>query len=354
MTILWLQLGFAFLCALLARYYAVPALAGSLPVRPNRMLVALTAVSFIAVAGLRNNIGDTVFYVHSYEITDFTWTYALHHSDMGFSVLQMLLQQISDDPQILIFTTALITHTLIIWTFYRYSRLFELSVYAFITSGGFVVSMNGIRQYLAAAIVFAATPYIMKGNWAKYMLVVLLAALIHQSALILIPIYFIVRREAWKGSTFALLGVAVAIVIGFNQFSELLFSAIRDTKYATYQDFTEGGANVLRVFFYAIPLVIAFAGRRRLKQLYPKIDILVNLSLIGMVLMIVSTQNWIFARVAIYFNLYQILLCSWVVKAFREKDQKLVYLALLAVYVLYFFYENVISLGLIYSSDYLP
>ena len=46
----------------------------------------------------------------------------------------MLLQQFSDDPQILVFTTAFITNILIVLVLYKYSRLLELSLYVYITS----------------------------------------------------------------------------------------------------------------------------------------------------------------------------------------------------------------------------
>ena len=113
----------------------------------------------------------------------------------------------SNDPQLLIFTTALITNVLIVITLYKYSRMIELSLFVFIASGMYTVSMNGIRQSLAAAIIFAATKYILDGNFKKFLLVILLASTIHQTALIFIPIYFIVRRKAWTRDTYILLGI---------------------------------------------------------------------------------------------------------------------------------------------------
>lgn len=311
------------------------------------------ALCLILVSGLRSNIGDTPFYMHSYKITDFRVEAFVNQKDIGFNIYQMLLKMISQDPQFMIFVTALLTNALIVIVMYKYSRLFELSLFLYITSGAYIVSMNGIRQYLAAAILFAATKFLLDGSWKRYMAIVLFASIFHQSALILIPLYFIVRKKAWTGITFTLLGLGVVIVFGFNQFSAALFSAIQDTQYGEYQSFQEGGANVIRVFFYVAPLIIAYFGRDKLRAVYPKIDIFVNLSILGAIFMIISTQNWIFARMAIYFSLYQIVLVSWIVKAFRERDQKLIYLILLIVYVIFFFYENVIALGIQYRSDYI-
>ena len=82
--------------------------------------------------------------------------------------------------------------------------MIELSLFVYIASGIYTVSMNGIRQSLAAAIIFAATKYILDGNFKKFLLVILLASTIHQTALIFIPIYFIVRRKAWTRDTYIL------------------------------------------------------------------------------------------------------------------------------------------------------
>jgi transmembrane protein EpsG len=353
MEMIWFTLLLVFMNAVMARYYSVPGVIGAIPIKPHKMYIWIAGACLIAVAGLRNNIGDTSMYMHGYSLDHFTWEAILQRNDIGFNVLQMLLRQISDDPQLLIMLTALVTNLLIVIVFYQYSRMIELSLYTYITSGAYIVSMNGIRQYLAAAIVFIATKALLEGKWKIYFSLVIFASLIHQSALIMIPVYFMVRRRAWTLMTTAMLGLCLLVVVGFNYFSSLLFSVIENTKYSEYENFQEGGANILRVVVFCIPLVIAFMGREKLREIFPKSDIFVNLSLVGAAIMIISTQNWIFARLGIYFTLYQLVLIGWIVKLFREKDQKLVYFLLISFYFIYFFYENVIILGIRYRSDYL-
>ncbi|CAM4112316.1 EpsG family protein [Paenibacillus alkaliterrae] len=353
MTILWITLAFVFSVSLAARYFSVPAGIAPSTIIPNKYLAFIAALTLAAVSGLRVNIGDTFFYMHSYSIGDFSWESIADSNDIGFNILQMLLKQLSDEPQILILTTGVLTNLLIVMVLYKYTRLFELSVFLYITMGTFTVSMNGIRQFMAAAIIFAATKYVLEGKWKPYIAIVVFASLFHQSALIMIPIYFIVRREAWTKTTFILLSLAVLMVFGFNEFSELLFTAIKDTQYGHYEAFAEGGASYIRAIIGILPLLIAYFGRERLKQIFPNADVFVNMSLVGAVIMLISTQNWIFARMAIYFNLYHLILIAWLIKVFRKKDQKLIYLLLLIFYFLFYFYESVIALGLEYKSDYL-
>lgn len=352
MPILWTNFFIVFLSSWASRYFAKPM--NQQPyVKPNKLFVFFAMASLVIIAGLRRDIGDTYNYKHSYIITNYQWSGINIHEDFGFYVFEMLLKQISSNPQIMIFTTAMITNVFIVLVLYRYSRMVEIALFVYIALGAFTVSMNGIRQSLAAAIIFAGTKYLLNGDWKKFMSIVLVAATFHRSALIFIPIYFIVRQKAWSKLTFLLLLLAVAIAFEFNTFSSLLFDALDNTKYGHYSNFSEGGANVIRVAVTAVPLLVAYFGREKLRAMWPKSDIIVNMSLLGLIFMIVATKNWIFARFDIYFGLYSLILISWVIQLFQSKERQFVYYGLIVCYLIYFYYEQVITLGIHYRSDYL-
>src|SRR5690625_3166983 len=356
MTILWINLVIVFTFSLFARYlssYSPMSLAPN-KIKPNKVLVFVAMSSLIATSGLRSNIGDTFFYKKIYVENDFTWEFIFSQKDIGFGVLQMILKNyISDDPQIMIFVTALITNILIVSVLYNYSRMIEISLYVYITGGLFLVSMNGIRQVLAAAIAFTTIRYLINGHWIKYTLIILLASLFHQSALILIPIYFLVRFRAWSRMTVVLIVFSVLAVFGFDQFTAILFTTLEDTQYGAYQNFNEGGSNVIRSLVALSPLVIAYFGREKLKDIFPESDYIINMTLLGIVFMFISTKSWIFARVSIYFELYQLILISWIIKLFPEKDGRFLYYGILICYFIYYYYETVINLNIVYRSDFL-
>ncbi|WML45825.1 EpsG family protein [Neobacillus sp. PS3-40] len=355
MTILWINLAIVFIFSYFSRYYATVTISPTtVSIKPNKILIFGALVCLVIVSGLRGStIGDTGAYRHAYLINNFTWDYVKSQKDIGFGILQMILKKYTNDPQIMIFISAVITNALIIFVFYKYSRMIELSIFVYITSGFFITSMNGIRQCLAAGIVFAATKFLIEGGWKRYFLIVLLASTIHETVLILIPIYFIVRRKAWTRATFFLILLTIFIVLGFNQFTQVLFAALKDTQYGRYKDFSEGGANVIRVAVEGVPLLIAFLGREKLRKIMPNSDYIVNMAMLSLVFMIVSTQNWIFARFAIYFSLYQIILISWIVKLFNEKNQRLIYFMILICYLIYHYYDSVITLNIQYKSNFL-
>jgi len=356
MTILWLNLIIVFMMSFFARYFSNYSVGKLSPnsLKPNKLLTFGALTSLVLTSGLRSNIGDTYVYKNIYIDNDFTWDYIFSQKDYGFGVLQMILKSyISDDPQVMLFTTALMTNLCIVMVFYHYSRMLEISLYVYITGGLFLVSMNGIRQVLAAAISFVAIKYLINGNFIKYSLIILLASTFHQSALILIPIYFLVRFKAWSKVTVTVIVVAVLAVIGFDQFSSLLFTALEDTQYSGYDDFDEGGSNIIRSMVAGTPIIVAYFGRDKLKDIFPNSDYIVNMAILGFVFMLISTQSWIFARVSIYFELYLLILVSWIVELFPKKDGKIIYYGIIVCYFLYYYYESVMNLNILYRSDYL-
>jgi transmembrane protein EpsG len=353
MAVLWMNLAVVYIFSLFSRYFAKPVSISSHFVKLHKLMAFFALLSLVVISGLRKDMADTYYYMYSYAHTDFTWENIMGRKDIGFNIFQMYLQKFSHNPQVLVFITALITNVLIVLILYKYSGLFELSLYVFITNGFYLTSMNGIRQFLAAAIAFAATKYIFDGNWKKYIVVILLAAQMHQTALILIPIYFLIRRKAWSWTTFLLLFLAILIVFGFNQFSSALFSVIDDTQYGDYKNAGYHGANVIRVVVEAAPILFAFLGRNRLRRIFPDSDYIVNMSVLGLVFMIIATQNWIFARFDIYFGLYSLILVSWIVQVFQAKDQKFIYYSILVCYFIFCYYQQVITFGTVYLSNYI-
>jgi len=355
MGIFWISLILVYLLSLSARTFASNnnINVGLIEVKqPNKVFTLCTILILVLVSGLRNNIGDTGFYMYSYSINKYTLAEINFKGDFGFNVIQAILQKISTNPQLLIFFCALVTNILIILVYYRYSNLFEIAVYVYITSGTYLVTMNGVRQYLAAAITFIGANYLFRRDWKKYFFLVLLASTIHKSALVLIPAYFFVHGKSWKIRAFILLCIGGLITIGYQQFSPLLFTLLEDTQYGHYKDFSEGGSNIIRVFVVLVPLLIALIGRKRLQKITLYSNEIVNMSILNLFFMLVSTQNWIIARVAIYFNLYHILLITWIVSLFEKKDQKLIYLAIILCYLIFYFYEHVITLKIQYQSNY--
>lgn len=306
------------------------------------------------VSGGRSGIGDTGAYKHSYTLLASNPNSFKFEGDFGFSLLSLALIQISTDPQILIFTTALITNLFNIITFNKYKSYLELQVYLYITSGYYTVTMNGIRQCLAAAILFACTNVIIDGKFKKYLIIVLLASTIHKSALILIPVYYIVRQEAWSKQIVKLIILSVIGVIFYNQLEPILFKLIGNTQYGHYSQFNEGGSSFIRTVVNAVPVILAYLKRNELKEKWDNSNIFVNISVINLVFVAFGMYQWIFNRFTMYFQLYNFILLPYIIKnCFKGKEKRLLYVGLIVCYFIFFYREQVMGFDMNYTSKYL-
>lgn len=313
----------------------------------------LVALTLILVSGLRDGIGDTTNYMHSYDLLVQNPNLFKFDGDFALNLLSLFLIQISNDPQILIFIVALITNLLNVVMFNKYRSFLELQIYIYITSGYYIVTMNGIRQCLAAALLFACTDLIIKGNFKIYCIFVILISTFHQSALMLIPIYFIVRQEAWSKKMMIFIAISVVVFLGYNIISPLIFKVLDSTSYHNYSEFNEGGSSIIRTIVNTVPVVLAYIKRKELKEEWPESNIFVNMSILNVIFVAFGMFNWIFNRFTLYLQLYNFVLIPFIIsKCFKGKERRILYLGVIVCYFFFFYYEQVIGMRMTYPTKF--
>ena len=104
---------------------------------PNPIAVILPIVFFVSFAGLRKTIGDTFFYMYSFENLPDKNTVNIQMILDGqmYSFIQNLIRNFTDDPQVLIFVCAVIALVPPLIILYIYSAPFELSIFLFFAYG---------------------------------------------------------------------------------------------------------------------------------------------------------------------------------------------------------------------------
>ena len=203
---------------------------------PNPVAVILPIVFFTVFVALRRTIGDTYFYMHSFTLMpeENSVSVELFFASM-FGFFQNLIRNVTDDPQWLIAFAAVCSIPVPLIVLYKYCPRFEMAIFMFVAFGYLGGAMNGMRQYMGAAIVLLATRYLFsekKTDFIKYAVIIMLAYCMHNSAIIMLPLYFVVRRQAWQiSSYFMVLGSAVAVVI-FDAILPSFLSALPIPEYS--------------------------------------------------------------------------------------------------------------------------
>lgn len=102
-------------------------------------------------------------YVHTYNLIGPNYKSGGEY-EAGFILILRILKSISEDPQFMIMIISIAVNLCIIFTLWKYSKYyyFEIATFLYVACGYYLVTMNGIRQCLAASILFAATPFLIK------------------------------------------------------------------------------------------------------------------------------------------------------------------------------------------------
>ena len=171
---------------------------GKHEIKPDTVSVIVLSLVLILVAGFRYRVGaDYLSYYHWRSSGwEQVWNSITKFKEPGFVLLAYLSKTLVGHGQGLIFITASITIGLYCWIIYKYHRMYLVSILIYLFLGLWQGSFNGVRQYLASAILFSGHRYILEKKLWKYSLVVFTASLFHVTALIMIIPFFILNREA--------------------------------------------------------------------------------------------------------------------------------------------------------------
>lgn len=151
--------------------------------------------------------------------------------DFGFVFLYKILNFFRLTPISIFIVTSFVINWFVYLSINKLSKNKTLSYYIYICGTLYFFSMNGIRQSIAMCIFYYSLFYIEKRDLKKYILLNLLGASIHSSALLFIPLYFVfTKKTSLKFKIIFLLVVYGSSNIIFPH----LVNMINGTKYSIY------------------------------------------------------------------------------------------------------------------------
>lgn len=343
--------------ALVARYTqsSNTVLAEGIEVKRYSWLFAFIAfVPIIWLAGQRSlDFGDSYNYMMRFRDApgDFSsiWSYtASAKKDNGFAFLTVLIRIIFGNDYRVCFTVlAAIQGLCVLSVFRKYSVEYVLSLFLFVASADYTWMFNGIRQFTAVCLIFAATSLMIKRKYIPFIIVILLASTLHQSALIMLPFFLIAYGEAWNKRTLIFILFVLFSVVFIGQFTTLLDASLEGTQYSNTVSFfntADGkGTNPLRVAFCSLPAVFSFVERKKIKEYQSVlINVCVNMSIIcaGIYVISMFTSGILIGRLPIYAELYNFLLIPWMIKnVISKKNKKWFIIVMVVIYLLYYYYQ---------------
>lgn len=317
----------------------------------------LFVMPYIISAAFRTDrmVGDTASYRRWFlslprDISQWPEILSEASKDQGFSLLLLVLRLILGNLDVLFFFIIAAFQILVVAMICRkYSCNYWMSIFLFIATTDYISWVNnGIRQFLAVTIIFAATGLILKKQYIFSVLLVLLASTIHGSALLMIPIIFIIQGKPWNKNTVLLVVLSIGVLYFADQFTNLLDQLLSNTAYTNmvtdWKEWEDDGTNPIRVLIYSIPTILSLIGLRYIKKANnPIINLATNASLVSTALYIVSmgTSGIFMGRLPIYVSMYSMyILLPWEIEnIFSKRSAKLVTSGIVILFSAFFWYQ---------------
>ena len=321
----------------------------------------ITFVYIVLWCGLRSGVADTGAYIGMFnnQSNDLSQIKLLSFDNQKSPVFTLSIiifkRFISQDYHIWLMTIAIITAVPIMHTLRKHSVNFFYSVFLFLVTTEFFWMFNGMRQFLAVAILFGVSDWISEKKMIRLLCVLLLLITIHSSAIIMLPIFFVVRGNPFGKKTVLFMLIVLAAVLFIQSFPSTFSDTLESTfDKGTAQQFAQDdGVNPIRVLVMSVPPVIAFLNRQKiLEKNNVFLNVCVNMSIIcaSLYFLGIFTSGILVGRLPIYCEIYNLILIPYLFdKFYPQGTSRWFYIIATVLYLIFYF---VSMNGVPYGSDY--
>ena len=308
---------------------------------------------FWLVAGLRYETGVdwpgyTQFFNHSESVkkvlTNATTTYFETQFEFGYVLLNSIIKTFTDNVQWLFLIIALITNLMLFSSIKKYSNHIFISLLIYYCTTYFILDMSGIRQCISLNIFLLSLSYIIEENFKKYILSILIASLFHNTSLLLVPMYFLLKME-YKNWILILI-VFIGIIISLFQITWITFilEKIIDTFYVkaiTGKLTRYGNRDDSRIFgigfIFNIAVFVFCLFKRKELSKNRMFNVFLNMYVINLFFYFFTWElAELSSRLRLYFAIGNIILFTYFIDIYKHKLNKLLIFIFIISFSIYY------------------
>lgn len=303
----------------------------------NKIGLILSAIPLIITAGFRYGVGQDYFsYAKVFELAKEEFFF--ERIEPGFYFIIKVILIFSKDYIWLFVITSIIYIAFVYMAIREQSDNNILSIYLFITIGYYFTFFNGMRQMLAVSIFFYSIKYIKNRKLLPYIICIIAATLIHYSAILYFPLYFIYGKKL-KNSKF--IAVLIISIVFETLIAKLILSIVSISRYSNYIGgaFDTGEKSYIQILMNIIILLFALFYNRKELEIDADYSFYCILQLIYTIITIYIGDVPLISRIRWGVGLPLIILIPKIIK--REKNRKtrfLYYIVIVSLYFAYFYY----------------
>ena len=309
------------------------------------LLIFISLVSAYRIYIFPDNFGaDYMEYQRWFTFTDFS-NLDFTYRNFGFNLLICFVKLFSKNFQVFLFVCALIINYSVLKFITRYSSNHSVSLVVYLSLFLFS-TFNGLRQWLACSIFLFSFPYIQKKSFWNFALLIFIASLFHDTALLLILLYPIfIKKHNFYFSEFVTIAISLILFIFCDQFVEILssiceiFGVDYFSKYTIDYLISQSGNYTPFIISISV-LVLNTLYYSKSKSALISDNVMTYYFLLAIPMALLASCNGIFNRYLIYFFSSIFINITYFLKAFDKKSQEAVSNFIILILVAKFTFFN--------------
>ena len=302
----------------------------------NKMILVFITIILFLLSALRVNVGND--YTSYIEIFEKIYNNKTVSTEIGFNFIVRLFQFfLGENTFIPIFAFfAIIIAYYMVRGVYEQVDIFWYGIAIFMFSGLYFNSFTTMRYYVALSIVIYSTKYMYRKDYLPFIIHVLIAATMHKTALLVIPVYLFIFRK-WKKFEYILVGIGALTLIFFEDFYRrlvfLVYPFYENSVYDNYETSYFNIAKGICILCFALIYYKQFKKDEKLLFYF-------KLNLIAIIVYSCASFVPVVSRIAYYFVWAQIFLVANIVCRIENKKMKylfgtLIFLVYIAFFIIY-------------------
>lgn len=322
--------------------------------------VSLSVIIPAIFAGLRYEVGtDYANYYYGFSILKRMSLAALFHGSYNlniekfFSLISKLLLYVFNEKAIFGIWSGIIVF-IYVYTLIHFYPDYDLSIaYFAVLTIFYSASFNILRQEIAISLVFFSIHYVYEDKFKNFIITILIATLIHSSAIVGIIIYFCWNHKThysrnllhnWK----TILLILIFLLTWKQLLPKLTFISFVQKFYDAYSSGNQGSNFSFLLKLILLIFFIYFEDALALND--EKMRFFILLFMIGTLLEYTGYYSTFVKRIGLYFSVSEILIFSNIRKIFTKRSEFLVRIIIFTLLYLEFF----VLFYILKQSDMIP
>lgn len=295
--------------------------------KKNTLILCSFLILFL-VSALRYNVGTD--YANYTKWFNDIQGFSFHYINFGFNAVIFFIKLFSHNAQWLFAISSLLILSCVYYAAVQNEKEYDMVLYLFVALGFYFSTLNGIRQWIAIGIFMVAYQYIIKKDFKKYTLLVLLASLFHTTAIFLIPIYFWLNAKV-RDKTKIIAIILSIVLFKFINLYKLMALFLKVCLPSFYWRYIAAGVDLSKGVGSFLPFLLCVGmfifyllfSKKFLEKMPEELfEQKKNLSYILTIFSIMNTVNNLFSRFSLYFIPMIIFLLPDVYLIIDEKYKK--------------------------------